>query len=515
MQIARSMLLLTLTAVPAAWPPESDAEPVLIGPEPQLFIDDHLIEQTNGLKRTLHQPKDIDQNPVILPEHPWEHRRIPFGSVKWIPEEQKFKCWYLTLNIYDSRPGFRGYRKQHHLPIHEAAYICYAESEDGVAWTKPELGLHEFRGSRKNNIVLASPGTHFDSISVMRLPHDEKWPYRMMAFIGRWPYKDGLVKKKWGDPPPFGIHRHGHFAFRSKDGIQWQMLNDKEPVLRAHDRSMFWWDPKRHIFAGAAKRSHDGKRAQAYAWSRDMIKWTITPDWIHKADERDHPGDEGEAAYCFPYGAQWIGFAEMRRVRQGRKGVIEGGTKINWELLVSRDGRHWSRPMRDLFFADAGPDSWRHQVFKVFANPPIERDGRLLIYYGGKTGAVPVETGYEPFQALCLATLRKDGFVSLTAGPKSGSLITKPFTAAGGELLLNVEVHEGGEAKVEVLEEDRNHLPGFGLTDSRRLQGTSIAQAARWNSGAHWKQLAGRTIRLRIILRNADLYSLRTDASPR
>lgn len=124
-----------------------------IGAEPserdqlQLFIDDEFVESKDGLTRTLHQPQDIDANPVIVPEHPWEHRRIPYGSVLWFPNEKKFKCWYLALNIYDSRPGFRGYRKEHHLPIHEAAFICSAESKDGVAWTKPELGLHEFRGS--------------------------------------------------------------------------------------------------------------------------------------------------------------------------------------------------------------------------------------------------------------------------------------------------------------------------------------------------------------------------------
>ena len=497
-------LLFSALAVPAACSHASAAKPLELGAEPRLFVDGHLIERMTGLERTLHQPKDIALNPVIRPERPWEHRRIPFGSVIWFPRERKFRCWYLTLNIYDSRPGFRGYRKEHHVPIQEAAYICYAESDDGVNWTKPLLRLHEFRGSKENNIVLASPGTHFDSLSVMKLSHDEDWPYRMMAFIGRWPYRDDLVRKRWGDPPPFGIRRHGHFAFRSKDGLQWEMLNQGEPVLRAHDRSMFWWDKKRGIFAGAAKRSHAGKRAQAYAWSRDLINWTMTPNWIHRADELDHPRDEGEAAYCFPYGAQWLGFAEMRRVRPDG----EGGVKINWELLSSPDGRLWKRPVRKLFFADAGPETWRHQVFKIFANPPIERNGRLLIYYGGKTGAVPVETGYEPFQALCLATLRKDGFVSLNARESPGSLTTKSFIATGNQLLLNLDVHEDGEAKVEVLAENEKTLPGFGEEDCPPIRADSLSHAATWNAGANWKQLEGKRVRLRILLRDADLYSI-------
>ncbi|MGB0578577.1 MAG: hypothetical protein ACPGVU_02645 [Limisphaerales bacterium] len=477
------------------------AEPLRIGNEPQLFIDDHVIERMVGLERTLHQPEDILNNPVIVSEHPWEHRRIPFGSVLWFPEEQKFKCWYLAMNIYDSRPGFRGYRMEHHIPINEAAYICYAESKDGINWTKPKLRLHEFRGSNTNNILLASPGTHFDSLSVMHLPQLKEWPYRMMVFIGRWPYRDDLVKKKWGDPPPFGITQHGHYAFGSKDGIHWQVLNDNKPVLRASDRSMFWWDPKKQIFAGAAKRSHNGKRAQAYAWSRDMLKWTVTPDWIHKCDERDHPGDEGEAAYGFPYGSQWVGFAEMRRVRPGQP------TKINWELLSSRNGRKWERPRREMFFADAGTNTWRYEVFKVFANPPVERDGRLLIYYGGKIGTVPVETGMEPFQALCLATLRKDGFVSLDAGSKGGELMTKPFVFRGDRLLLNAR----GNLRVGIQDQAGAIISGFGLEDCREISGDEIQHPVRWAKPI--SSLSGSKIRLRIAMREASLFALRFSQS--
>ena len=485
------------------------SEPVAVGARSELFIDDHLVERMSGLTRVVHQPTDVAAKPVLQPEHPWEHRRIPFGSVLWFPKERKFKCWYLAMNIYDSRPGGRGYRKEFHVPISEAAYICYAESEDGITWHKPELGLHEYRGSKQNNILLLCPGTHFDSTTVMYLPHDKEWPYRMMTFIGRWPYREELVKKQWGDPPPFSIRHHGHFAFGSKDGIRWQELNDNEPVLRAHDRSMFWWDTDRRIFVGAAKQSHEGKRAQRYVWSRDMIHWTITDDWIHRADESDHPGDEGEAAYGFPHGSQWIGYGEMRRVRQG-KGWRE--TKINWELLTSRDGREWSRPQRDPFFADAGEETWRFQVFKVFANPPIEQDGRLLIYYGGKTGTVSIDEGYKPFQAMCLATLRKDGFVSLRAGNEAGELITKPITVSAGSLRLNLQTRAGAGAQVEIINLEGRPIAGYARADCDRLPIDGLDSPVGWR-GHDLSRLKGRTIRLRFILKNADLYSLRlTDA---
>ncbi len=273
---------------------------------------------------------------------------------------------------------------------------------------------------------------------------------------------------------------------------------------------MFWWDPHKRIFVGAAKRSHNNKRAQAYAWSRDMIHWSVTRDWIHVADKGDRPQDEAEAAYCFPYGSQWIGFGEMRRIRKSDGGVVDRGATINWELLTSHDGKRWSRPMRELFFADSTEKTWRHQVFKIFANPPIERDGRLLIYYGGKTGTVPIDKGNKPFQALCLATLRKDGFVSLTAGNQVGELVTKPFVASNESLLFNVDVSARGEARVEVLDVNMRAIPGFELSRSIPLRGRSTEQSVGWNDGTKWSQLSGRTVRLRVRLRSADFYSLWT-----
>ena len=168
-----------------------------------------------------------------------------------------------------------------------------------------------------------------------------------------------------------------------------------------------------------------------------------------------------------------------------------------------------------LFFADSLSESWRYKVFKIFANPPIERDGRLLIYYGGKTGTISVEAGYEPFQAMCLATLRKDGFVSLTADDEAGQVITKPFVATGNKLLLNVDVHEVGEARVEVLDEESDPIRGFELSSSIPLRGQSIEQPVGWRDAARWSQLAGKQVRLRIQLRNADLYALWTGKKPR
>jgi len=64
-----------------------------------------------------------------------------------------------------------------------------------------------------------------------------------------------------------------------------------------------------------------------------------------------------------------------------------------------------------------------------------------------------------------------------------------------------------GEATVEVLNEGMQLIDGFEQTSSVPLRGRSIEQSARWTTKADWSQLAGKRVRLRISIRNADLYA--------
>ena len=281
-------------------------------------------------------------------------------------------------------------------------------------------------------------------------------------------------------------------------------MNNGKPVLHASDRSMFWWDSDNRIYVAAAKSSYQNKRAQLYAWSRDAVNWTRTSTWIHRADERDHPGDQGEAAYGFKYGGQYVGFCEMRQLRKGQP------TKINWELMTSRDGRNWSRPIRKLFSPDGPKESWRYQVHKIFANPPIEQDGKLLIYYGGKSGMVSVEEGDEPFQALCLAKLRLDGFVSIDADKTGGTLITRPVLLKGKRLHVNANC-KFGELRIEILAEAGESINRYTASENRPICDDAVDIPVRWQNEETLEALADRPVRFKFHLNKAKLFSFWVD----
>ncbi len=120
--------------------PAAGGEPTTITSAVQLFVDDYLIDTTEGMRRTVHQWRKHPQNPVLRSDKPWENGGnyiCTHGSVIHDRQENIFKAWYWTLNDEDSV-----------IPTAKIKSMCYATSTDGIHWKKPNVGLYEFRGRR-------------------------------------------------------------------------------------------------------------------------------------------------------------------------------------------------------------------------------------------------------------------------------------------------------------------------------------------------------------------------------
>ena len=121
--------------------------PMKIDSKRQLFVDDYVISSMENLTRRFHQPVKYPKNPLVIADCPWESE-IPgwiyMGFVLYNPSTNKFQMWY-----------------------HTYGRTMYAESDDGVVWRKPNLGMVEYKGSRENNIlpVRVSHILKFDSLA--------------------------------------------------------------------------------------------------------------------------------------------------------------------------------------------------------------------------------------------------------------------------------------------------------------------------------------------------------------
>ena len=94
---------------------------------------------------------------------------------------------------------------------------------------------------------------------------------------------------------------------------------------------------------------------------------------------------------------------------------------------------------------------------------------------------------------------------------RGGELITKPFTFSGSRLEINFESSAAGGVRVEIQDENGRAWPGYALADCPEFIGDEIDHAVAWSGGPEVSQLAGKTVRLRFALKDADLYSLRFD----
>ena len=112
-------------------------------------------------------------------------------------------------------------------------------------------------------------------------------------------------------------------------------------------------------------------------------------------------------------------------------------------------------------------------------------------------------------------TIRLDGFVSVNAPWRGGTVTTKPLTfaaAPGGKatcLLLNASTSGAGFIRCEIRNGSGAPILGFTLAESKEIYGDEIDLAMAWKGGDDVKSLAGKPIALHFEMKDADIYAYR------
>jgi hypothetical protein len=451
----------------------------------QLFLDDTWVEETIFVSRQWHQPQRYP-NPVLIADRPWEHWSVSaYGTVlHW---GGKFRMWYDTWTRHTPRR------------------ICYAESDDGIVWEKPSLGLLDYEGSTANNIVIAGAGSQYiDDISVIDDPDDAQWPLKALF---------------WASAHEPGAENYGYFAARSKDGIHWDRMRapGSGPVLPQ------WGDRFNAVAAKLGGKyvvlgryPDTWKRGGRCVWrteSADLLNWSQAK-LVLARDAEDPVNMEYYSATAFSYESLTIGSIERMYMTPDRLDV---------ELIWSVDHGHtWRRATRRPAFLSPAPGPrWDDTWVNLSSNAPIRRHNRLWFYYTGRSAAhnVPYPMNHG---AIGLAVLRIDGFASLMAGERVGEVLTKPMRWPGGDLHVNADPrrdlssHPGfcvGDIRVEA--RDAENKPVLGYTwdvcepVAQTIDAPDACRKVEWSSGKSMQDLAGKDIRLAFRLRDAHLYSFR------
>ena len=113
-------------------------------------------------------------------------------------------------------------------------------------------------------------------------------------------------------------------------------------------------------------------------------------------------------------------------------------------------------------------------------------------------------------------TLRTDGFTSLRARYSGGEVLTHPLRFEGSNLVLNFATSAAGSIRLDVQDADGSPLPGFSLAESPLIWEDEIRHTVRWKrshsqatSKEPLKRVSGKTVRLRFVMKDGNLYSLR------
>jgi hypothetical protein len=444
--------------------PTSRSEAVDIDSRLELFVDDWLIQRRAGVQLKLHSP--VRREVVFRFDAPWEG--AVSGYVGVFRDESRYRMYYRG---WGEDPKARD-------------VTCCAESTDGVRWSRPELGLFEFRGSRRNNIILIGEGTHcFAAFKDLNpaAPAEERYKAISRASVD-------------GKPAIIG--------FVSPDGINWHRLQSGPLItLGAFDsQNTAFWDPLRRHYAAFIRDFRDGVRTIRGCTSTDFRNWT-EPVFL---DFGDAPSEHLYTNAVVPYfRAPHVYVGMPMRFHPNRRFLPDHphAGSSDGVFMSSRDGQHWNRHLEA--FIRPGPDrrNWTDR-----SNMPAWG----ILPTGDKEMSVYWTEHYRTADTrLRRGTLRTDGFVSVHAPCEGGEFVTRPVTFSGSRLVLNYATSAAGSVQVEIQDVDGLPIEGYRLADAPALYGDELERIYAWKGGPDVGPLAGRPVRLRFVMTDADLYAIR------
>ncbi|GAB4323861.1 MAG: hypothetical protein Kow0059_19280 [Candidatus Sumerlaeia bacterium] len=439
------------------------------------FVDGLYLAELHELDHVLHPP--VPQNVALVLDRPWEGPQSGYGTVLRDPASGEFRLYYRGGGDVTTRE-----------------VTCVAVSEDGINWRRSELSIVSFDGATTTNIVWTA----------REFAYGES--HNFAPFVDTNPacapdarYKAVGIMKGLDEQ---GERRVMLGALASPDGLHWRRLSE-EPVLRhgAFDSlNTAFWDPTLGRYVCYFRVPRNGLRSFARATSPDFLNWSAPEELEFRPQQTEHYYTNGITLYPRTPGL-YLAFP-MRFVPQrtaiGRPPRTIDGTS-DAVFLTSRDGRRWTRTFREAFIRPGlNPANWGDAHGN---NTPLNglletAPDELSIFWFDNCADVP---------SIRRGTLRLDGFASLRAGADEGEAITTPLKIEGTRLSLNLATSAVGYVKVECLDAAGRPVPGWQLAECEEIFGDEIERPVVWKGGDVLP--AVRPLRLRFVLRDADLYA--------
>jgi len=480
--------------------------PLAIGSRRELFVDRTVIDQLDGAALKLHEP--VPGGTAIKIDKPWEGP-ANFG-MSVIELDGRLLMYYRGWSLADKAD--------------ENGVGCVAESRDGGAtWTKPALDLVKRADWPANNIIATVEG-------------EPRFAFPSAPWVDTRPGVPASERVKMVESVPVSGKKHTAMNdpegpkrlvfWASADGFSFRKL-DPQPDFVSDLRNSF--DGGNTMFWSEAEgqyvlyyRWYDdewgkGRRSMARATSKDLMTWTKPVGMTYG----DSPREQFYVNNTQPYfRALHLYVAPAARFMEGRRAITAERAKASG--LVESIGAmrwDWTRDCSDgvLLTSRAGSTAYDRTFMETFVRPGLGDSNWVSRTNYPLTGIFPagpgkmqlfVTRGYlQPTWHIERLLLRTDGFASVSAPWAGGEMLTKPLTFTGSRLEINYRTGAAGSVKVEVQDLDGIPLAGFTAADCPEIIGDEIDRTIAWKSGSDVGSLAGKPVRLRFILADADLFS--------
>lgn len=499
----RTILTVAVTLTLASNTFAQPTKAIDVGSRRELFVDTTLIERFEGkAELKLHHP--TPREIALTFDKPWEGNTSGYSTV--FKDGDVYRMYYRGHRYIIDPPPLRQAQSE---------VVCYAQSKDGIHWTRPELGLFDWKGSKKNNIIWrGGPETHNFAPFKDTNPNcraDAKY-----KAIG------GTIRSK------------GLLTFKSPDGIHWSKLSDSPVVTKGafDSHNTAFWDSARDRYVMYtryfSKGQFKGLRSIAVSYSPDFVKWS-EPIPLSYPDSQPQQMYTNQIAPYYRAPHVLFGFPTRYTARPLTKHV-QKLDPLPLRTTMTKALRRVGSDLTDGLFMSSRDGQTFHRWDEAFKRPGPQQNGQWL--YGNNyqsyglfetkadAKGLPDEISMhftenawrDEDHRVRRHTIRLDGFVSLHAPFAGGSVTTKPITFEGKRLTLNYSTSGAGSVHVEIQDANGKPIKGFSLADASELYGDSTDQTVAWKVGSDVSSMAGKTVRLRFVLRDADLFSWRFGA---
>lgn len=491
-------------------------------------FDDVSIPFTQNLKLEMRSPQRHPANPVVRrgPENSVDDWAVQFyGSVIRDRRTGKFRMWYVAVS--------KSERHDRTLPRSAPWRVAYAESDDGVTWTKPGLGLVESGGNTNNNLVKLNPRIGVLNLKVLHDPDDPdpNRRYKMGAHV-------------W--TPKTSKRRNGTLApFVSADGLTWKLAIGAVPVdaeLREADTvipplhfepvgGLYKWDGLFYLSgqnAIVASRPYHGRVSRTFI-SPDFARWSQASAIQFVRDSQHQllgPGKSriGEQTH------EGISVWNRRNVLVGVSGMWHGTKEwndltIDLGFVVSNDGIRFREPAHQHIFLKRGKDGEWDQGGLLQGQGFENVNEQTLIYYGAWDPRVWESS--PPRGGVGIATLPRDRFADLVVDSTTegsgdyqmkktvSSFMTRSLkidNAAPRKFYINAGgLNDSATLRIELLDHEMNPLPAYSGRHTAIVSNNGFQTPIVWGSRSLIENLPDR-VRLRVTFDGSRKSKIRFNA---